>query len=134
MTAKTLTTIAAVLIASASLTLPATAGGQFAINYAPTDPEQAQMLSTGLTVFGLVNGLKNGANVMQNGSGNSAGIGQWGSGNNGLIVQEGDGHNGTIQQTGNNNSCGLFQFGEATDAECIQNGDGEAGATVVFGF
>ena len=134
MTAKTLTTLAAAIIATASLSLPAMAGGQIAINYAPTDPEQSQMLSTGLTIFGLVNGLKNGANAIQNGNGNSAGIGQMGSGNNGLIVQEGNGHNGTIQQTGSNNACGLFQFGEATDAECVQNGNGQAGATVVFGF
>jgi hypothetical protein len=114
---------------------PAMAGGQIAIGFSPTDPEQAQALGLGLQVFSLVQGMSaTGANVYQNGNGNSAGGSQNGYGNNGVIWQEGNGHNGTIHQNGNNNNCGLFQFGEATDAQCIQNGDNQSGITTVFGF
>lgn len=128
--AAALTTVLLGLAAS-----PAMAGGQIAIGYSPTDPEQAEALGLGLQVFSLVQGLSaNGANAYQNGSGNSAGFGQFGSGNHGLIYQDGDGHNGSIHQHGNNNSCGLFQFGEATDAQCLQNGDNQSGITTVIGF
>ena len=114
---------------------PAMAGGQIAIGFAPTDPDQAQALGMGLQMFSLMQGLSStGANAYQNGSGNSAGINQNGSGNHGLIWQEGDGHNGTIGQNGNNNSCGLFQFGEATNAQCLQNGNNQSGITTVIGF
>lgn len=113
---------------------PAMAGGQFSIGFAPSDPEQAEMLGLGLQVFGLVQGFSSGANVYQNGSGNSAGGSQHGSGNYGLVYQEGNGHTGTISQNGNNNSCGLFQFGNATNAQCVQNGSNQSGITTVFGF
>ena len=114
---------------------PAFAGGQIAIGFAPSDPDQAQALGMGLKMFSLVQGLSaNGANGYQNGNGNSAGFNQNGSGNHGLIWQEGDGHNGTISQNGNNNSCGLFQFGEASNAQCLQNGNNQSGITTVFGF
>ena len=123
---------AAVLGLSAA---PAMAGGQIAIGYSPSDPDQAQALGLGLRIFSLVQGMSaTGANASQNGLGNMAGIGQNGANNHGLIVQEGNGHTGTISQNGNNNSCGLFQFGTATNAQCVQNGNNQAGITTVFGF
>lgn len=114
---------------------PAMAGGQIAIGFSPSDPDQAQALDTGLKIFSLFQGLSaTGANVRQNGSFNTAGFNQNGSGNHGLIFQNGNGHNGTINQNGNNNSCGLFQFGQATNAQCAQSGNNHSGITTVFGF
>lgn len=137
MTTSFTRTIATALVA-ATLGLavtPAMAGGQIAIGFTPTDPDQAQALGMGLQMFSLMQGLSaTGANGYQNGSGNSAGFNQHGSGNHGLIWQEGNGHTGTIEQNGNNNSCGLFQFGEATNAQCLQNGDNQSGITTVIGF
>ena len=137
MTRIFLTTIMAsvltVTIGSAALTAPAFADGSLSISYAPTDPDEAQALGTGLALYSLFNGLKNGS-ITQNGIGNAAGVAQNGSGNNGVIYQEGNGHNGTIEQNGNNNSCGLFQFGENTDGHCVQNGNGQSAATVQFGW
>ena len=137
MTTRFTKTIAAALAAAliGLSAAPAMAGGQIAIGFSPTDPEQAQALGIGLQVFSLVKGMSaNGANVYQNGNGNSAGGSQNGSGNHGLIWQEGNGHNGTIHQNGNNNACGLFQFGQATNAQCLQNGNNQSGITTVFGF
>jgi len=137
MTNRLTRTIAATLTATilGLSAAPAFAGGQIAIGFAPSDPEQAEALGMGLKMFSLMQGLSaSGANGYQNGSGNSAGFNQNGSGNHGLIWQEGNGHNGNISQNGNNNSCGLFQFGEATDAQCLQNGDNQSGITTVFGF
>ena len=127
--------LAAAVIGVASISAPAMAAGQIAINYAPTDPDQAQALGIGLQMFGLIKGMgTTGANAYQNGNNNGAGFNQNGTGNNGLIFQEGNGHQGTIQQNGNNNNCGLFQFGENTNAECDQNGDNGSSITGVFGF
>ena len=124
---------ASILAGSAALTAPALAGGSISFGYAPTDHDEAQALATGMQLYSLFNGLKNGS-IQQNGFGNMAGVAQNGSGNTGIIVQDGNGHNGTIEQNGNNNACGLFQFGENTDGHCIQNGDGQAAATVQFGW
>lgn len=127
--------VAATAIMLGMSAAPAMAGGQIAIGYSPTDPDQAQALTMGLKMFSLMQGMSGtGANAYQNGFGNAAGIAQNGSGNHGLIFQDGNGHNGTIDQNGNNNSCGLFQFGEATNAQCLQNGDNQSGITTVFGF
>lgn len=137
MTTRFTKTIAAAITATllGLSAAPAMAGGQIAIGFAPSDPDQAQALGLGLKMFSLMQGLSaNGANVYQNGNGNAAGGSQSGSGNHGLIWQEGDGHNGTIHQNGNNNSCGLFQFGQATNAQCLQNGNDQSGITTVFGF
>lgn len=131
---KTLAAACATVLLGLAAT-PAMAGGQIAIGFAPTDPDQAEALGIGLGIFSLVQGLSStGANVHQNGSGNSAGGIQNGWGNHGLIWQEGNGHTGTISQNGNNNSCGLFQFGTATNAQCVQNGSNQSGITTVFGF
>jgi len=135
MTANFTKTIAAAATALLIGISPAMAGNQISFGFAPSDPDQAQMLGLGLSVFSLVQGMSgNGGNAYQNGNGNSAGFNQNGSGNNGVIYQEGNGHSGTIQQTGNNNSCGLFQFGQVTDAQCQQYGNGQSGITTVFGF
>ena len=139
MTTLSIKTIAtALLVASLSavtFAAPAHAGGQVAINFTPTDPDQQQALGMGLQMFSMFKGMSTtGANVSQNGFGNAAGIGQFGSGNHGVIMQEGNGHNGTIQQNGNNNNCGLFQFGENTNGQCVNNGDNGSSVTTVFGF
>ncbi|UXN72442.1 curlin [Devosia sp. A8/3-2] len=139
MTTKIIKTTLAALVAAAigvaAIATPASAGGRVSISYAPTDPEQARALGTGLQMYSLFKGFNgSGANVDQNGFGNAAGILQNGSGNHGVLVQEGNGHTGTIEQNGNGNNCGLFQFGENTNGSCVQNGNGQSSVTGVFGF
>jgi len=126
--------LAAALIATATLSAPAHAGGQVAIDIKPQNADQEKAMRTGLMVYGIVNGLQNGANIKQNGFGNMAGIGQNGTGNYGVVHQDGNGHSGTLQQNGNGNAYGVFQFGENTNTDVVQNGDGETGATVVIGW
>lgn len=129
------TTIASVLVA-ASLGLaaaPAAAGGQVSINIVPQNAQDEQALRTGLVIYSIVNGIKNGG-IKQKGNGNMAGLAQNGSGNLGIVHQEGDGHNGTLQQNGNGNACGLFQFGKNTSGHVSQNGDGGTCATLQFGW
>ena len=126
--------LAAAFIATAAFAAPAQAGGQVAIDIQPNSPEQEQAMRAGLMIYGIVNGLQNGANIEQNGLNNLAGIAQNGSGNYGVVHQDGNGHSGTLQQNGNGNAYGVFQFGENTDADVVQNGNGETGATVVIGW
>ncbi|MEX0956882.1 MAG: curlin [Rhizobiaceae bacterium] len=133
MTRKTLTAaLAAMMISTASLTVPAMAG-QVSINLTPADADQEKAMRVGLGMYALFNGIKNGG-ITQNGTGNSAGLAQNGSGNLGVVHQEGEGHNGTLQQNGNNNACGLFQFGKNTNGHVEQNGDGGTCATVQIGW
>lgn len=139
MTTKMLkTTLAAIIVATAGVTAiaaPAQAAGQFAVNYAPNNADEAGMLSLGLQIFALFNGLNTtGANVIQTGDNNSAGGSQQGSNNQGVIVQRGNGHTGTVRQQGNNNTCGVFQFGRNTNASCDQYGNGQTSVKTVFGF
>lgn len=139
MTTKLLkTTLAAIIVAAAgmaSVAAPAQAAGQLAINYAPSNADEAGMLSMGLQIFALFNGLNTtGANVIQTGSNNAAGGSQQGSNNQGVIVQQGNGHTGTVHQQGNNNTCGVFQFGRDTNASCHQYGNGQTSVKTVFGF
>lgn len=126
--------LAAAILSTASLAAPAQAGGQVSIDIKPQNADQEQAMRAGLMVYGIVNGLQNGANIKQNGLGNLAGIAQNGSGNYGVVHQEGNGHSGTLEQNGNGNAYGVFQFGENTDAGVVQNGNGETGATLVFGW
>ncbi|MBO6719963.1 MAG: curlin [Rhizobiaceae bacterium] len=134
MTRKTLTAaLAAAMIGTASLTVPATAGGQISINLAPANAEQEQAMRVGLGMYALFHGIQNGG-ITQNGSGNAAGLMQNGSGNLGVVHQEGSGHNGTLQQNGNGNACGLFQFGQNTNGHVQQNGNGGTCATLQFGW
>lgn len=138
MNAKLTKTFAAIVVSAIALTSlvqPATAGGQFSINYAPNNSEQAQVLGLGLQLYSLFKTSKSGgAYVSQNGHNNSAGGQQSGSNNTGVVVQRGDGHQGTISQNGNGNNCGLFQFGRNTTASCGQSGNGNSSLTTVFGF
>lgn len=127
-------TLAAAVLSVASLSAPAHAGGQIAIDIKPGSPEEEQAMRAGLQIYGIVNGLQNGANIKQNGFANLAGILQNGSGNHGIVHQQGNGHSGTLQQNGNDNAYGVFQFGENTNADVVQNGNGETGATVVIGW
>ncbi|MCI5077393.1 curlin [Oricola sp.] len=126
--------LTAAVIATAGFSAPAHAGGQIAIDIVPGSPEEAEAMRTGLQIYGIINGLQNGANINQLGLGNMAGIGQNGSGNYGVVHQQGNGHSGTLQQNGNNNAYGVFQFGENTNANVTQNGNNGTGATLVFGW
>ena len=132
--AKTLTTaIVAVALGSAALIGPAAAGGSVTLHYVPTKAKDAQALQAGLTLYAIVNAVKNGS-IKQLGKNNAAGLAQFGPGHLGVIHQEGNGHNSTLQQSGSYNSYGVFQFGKNTDADVVQHGHGEVGATVTFGW
>ena len=126
--------LAALMIGSAAMTVPAAAGGSISLSYTPKNAKQKKALQTGLAIYGIVNAVKNGGSIKQLGMNNLAGLAQNGSGNLGIIHQEGNGHSGTLQQNGNGNSYGIFQFGEGTDAQVVQNGNGLSGATVQFGW
>ena len=130
---KTLAALVAASLGTAAVATPAAAGGSLSISLAPASQDQAHALRTGLTIYALANGIRNGS-IRQFGSGNSGGLAQNGSGNLGIVHQEGQGHNGTIQQNGNGNAYGLFQFGRNTSGNVVQNGDGNAGATFQFGW
>ena len=125
--------LVAMTIATSVLTVPAAAGGSVSISLAPGSAKDAQALRTGLQVYSLYNGIKNGG-IKQRGSGNIAGLLQNGGGNLGIVHQEGNGHNGTVQQNGNGNAYGLFQFGKNTNGHAVQNGNGQTGATFQFGW
>ena len=138
MTRKTLKTLAAGLLAaaigSASLAAPAAAGGFLSFSFAPANAEDAQALRTGLQLYSLFNGARQGGSIRQNGNGNEAGIAQNGRGNFGVVHQEGDGHSATLRQNGDRHSYGLFQFGRSADAQVVQDGYGESGVTFQFGW
>lgn len=125
--------LAAVMVATAAMTVPAAAGGSITFNYTPKNAKQKQALTTGLAIYGIVNAVQDGS-IKQFGKNNVAGLGQNGAGNFGVIHQEGNGHHGTLQQNGNGNSYGVFQFGKNTDADVVQNGNGQTGATFAFGW
>lgn len=113
---------------------PAQAGGQFQINIAAQNSQDANSIKTGLALYSIIKGIQSQGSITQNGNGNTAGVGQNGFGNQGIIHQNGNGHNGSIQQVGNNNSHGVFQFGQNTNVHTNQNGNGNAGATFAFGW
>lgn len=130
---KTLALAAALATAVSLPVAPAMAGGQFAINIAPSNAEEAQALRLGLAFYALAQDIDANGHVTQQGANNAAGIYQGGPNNQGIIHQEGDGHTGTISQNGGNNAHGLFQFGENTEGHVQQNG-GETGLTLLFGW
>jgi minor curlin subunit len=133
-TASTLIASLVVLsIGSAGMTAPAAAGGSVSISVAPSNAKLEKAMRTGLSLYALYNGIRNGG-IRQKGSNNSAGLLQNGSGNLGIVHQQGDGHDGTLQQDGNGNSHGLFQFGRNTSGHIAQNGNGGTGATFQFGW
>lgn len=132
---KTLTTgLVAATIATAGLTVPAAAGGSVSLSFTPSNQREAAALRTGLGVYSVIQGVRNGASVRQIGRDNFAGLAQNGSRNTGLIHQRGDGHSASLEQNGNGNSHGIFQFGRGTGANVVQNGNGRTGATVQFGW
>jgi len=132
-TLKTLiASIFAATIGAAALVTPADAG-QISINLDPKNAKQENALKAGLTIYAIVNAVKDGS-ITQNGNNNAAGLAQIGQGNLGIVHQEGDNHTGTLTQNGDNNMCGLFQFGQGTNADVVQNGNGGACATVTFGW
>lgn len=125
--------LVALTVATAGLTVPASAGGSVSFHIAPGNARDAQALRAGLQMYSLYNGIKNGG-IKQRGSGNVAGLLQNGGGNLGIVHQDGNGHNGTVQQNGNRNAYGLFQFGRNTSGHAVQNGNGRTGATIQFGW
>ena len=137
-TQKTHNTLMAGLVAAtlgaAAMASPAAAGGSLSFSITPNNAEDARAMRTGMQVYSLFNGARNGGSIRQNGRNNEAGLGQNGHGNVGIVHQEGDGHSGTVQQNGNHNAYGLFQFGENTDGHVVQNGNGQTGATFQFGW
>jgi len=114
---------------------PAVAGsnGQFAINVAPGNAQEAQALRFGLALFALHQDIESNGHVTQHGANNAAGIYQGSPNSQAIIHQEGNGHDGSISQTGGNNSYGLFQFGEDTSGHVQQTG-GQTGVTLLFGW
>lgn len=116
-----------------ALAAPAYAGGSISFNIAPGNAQDADILSTGLRVYSLFQGLKDG-DIRQLGRGNSAGLAQAGRGNLGFIQQRGNGHAATLRQNGNNNAYGIFQYGRNTDTNVVQNGDNGSGATFSYGW
>lgn len=134
MARRTLKTLAAAALGTAVLAGPAAAGGSLSVSYNPTNAHDARALATGLRLYALFEGVKNGGRISQDGANNEAGLAQHGSGNLGVVHQKGDGHSGTLRQAGNDNTYGLFQFGRNTDGHVTQTGDGQAGATFQFGW
>ena len=126
--------LVAATISTATLVTPAAAGGSISFNFAPRTADEANALRTGLAIYGLIKGAKNGGNISQNGTNNSAGLQQYGQGNFGVVHQDGRGHNGTVQQYGGYNSYGLFQFGKNTNGHVTQQGYRGTGATFQFGW
>ncbi|GGE15480.1 hypothetical protein GCM10011390_38250 [Aureimonas endophytica] len=137
MTRFSLKTLAAVLLAGllgqAALAPSAQAGGRLSWTYAPSERDEATVLGTGLRLYSLYQGLRDGS-IRQQGRNNSAGLAQNGRGNLGLIQQRGDGHQGTLRQTGDDNAYGLFQFGRRASDDIVQNGNGGSGATFSYGW
>ena len=120
-------------LGTASMTVPAAAGGSISISVLPSNAKDEQAMRLGLGIYALVQGVKNGS-IKQHGIGNSAGLAQNGKGNLGIVHQEGRGHNGSVSQNGNGNAYGLFQFGRNTNGHATQNGNGRTGATFQFGW
>ena len=120
------------LAGQGALATPAEAGGQVSWTLAPSDPQSAGAVATGLRLYSAYNDLRN-ASIRQRGHGNSAGLAQLGRGNVGLVEQRGNGHSGTLQQNGDGNSYGLFQFGRGARDQVVQNGR-ESGATFSYGW
>ena len=120
-------------VGQAVLAVPAEAGGRISFDVAPRNQREAAIFSTGIRVYSLFRGVKDGE-IRQQGNGNAAGLAQAGRGNVGFIQQQGNGHRATLQQNGDNNAYGIFQYGRNTDDEIVQNGNNRSGATFSFGW
>ncbi|MFD1744801.1 curlin [Rhizobium helianthi] len=115
-----------------AMTTPAMAGGSVSFNLAPP-AEGADLLSTGMRIYSMYRGLKNGE-IRQNGEGNAAGLYQGGRGNIGFIRQRGQDHRATLRQTGEDNAYGIFQYGRGTQTDVEQRGYGQSGLTFSYGW
>ncbi len=128
--------ITAVLLASLgqiALTAPVYAGGSISMDIAPADSEDGGLLSSGLRLYSLYRGFKDGS-IEQMGRNNAAGLGQNGYGNVGIIRQQGNEHRATLQQNGDDNAYGIFQFGRRSDVNVRQNGNHRSGMTLSYGW
>ncbi|MCD2177843.1 curlin [Rhizobium sp. C1] len=124
---------AALLAGSVAFSAPAYAGGRISFNIEPGNSRDAALFSTGLRVYSLFRGIKDG-DIRQQGNGNAAGLAQAGRGNLGFIQQQGNGHSATLRQNGNNNAYGIFQYGRGTQDDVVQDGDNGSGATFSYGW
>lgn len=120
-------------LGSMALSAPAYAGGWISMNIAPSDSEDANMLSGGLQLYSLYRNFKDGS-IEQLGRNNSAGLAQNGRGNLGIIRQQGSEHTATLQQNGNDDAYGIFQFGRRSNVNVRQDGNHRSGATVSYGW
>jgi len=120
--------LAATVIALAAIASTPASAGSFTLSLTPRG-DSAEMIRTGLEIYGLVNNLKgkNHAKVDQKGRNNAAAVSQKGKGNVGLVYQRGRGHEATLTQAGRNNAYGIFQFGKATNVDVAQFGRGDVG-------
>ena len=136
MTTTTLKTglAAAVIALTAAAATPASAGS-FTLSLTPHG-ESADVIRSGLQIYGVVNGLKgkNHAKVKQKGRNNAAAVSQKGAGNHGLVYQRGNDHNATLTQAGRDNALGIFQFGRATNVDVVQAGRGDVGLVFQGGW
>jgi len=125
--------VAAVMAVAAST--PASAGGGFTFQLTPRG-DSADLIQSGLQIYGIVNGLKgkNHAKVKQKGRNNAAAVSQKGAGNHGLVYQRGNDHNATLTQAGRDNALGIFQFGRATNVDVVQAGRGDVGLVFQGGW
>ena len=131
---KTLTVVVLASLAVPAIeAAPAHAGGSISYTLAPSAEDGGDILSTGIRLYSLYRGLKNGE-IRQKGDGNAAGLYQNGSGNVGFIRQKGQGHSATLEQTGEDNAYGIFQFGRGTHTDVRQRGYGEGGLTFSYGW
>ena len=130
--------VAAVIAVAAGSASPASAGG-ITLSLTPRG-DSADLIRSGLQVYGIVNELKgktkgkNHAKVNQKGRNNAAAVSQKGAGNNGLVYQRGKDHNATVTQAGRDNALGVFQFGRATNIDVVQAGRGEVGLVFQGGW
>ncbi len=124
---------ATLLAGMMAMPVSAFAGGRISFDVAPRNSRDAELFSTGLRVYSLFRGIKDG-DIRQQGNNNAAGLAQGGRGNLGIIQQQGNGNRGTLRQNGNNNAYGLFQYGRNNDDEIVQNGNNRSGATFSFGW
>ena len=134
LTMKALTvSVATALLAPVVLPAPAHAGGSVSFTFAPPAEDGGDILSTGIRLYSMYRGLKNGE-IRQKGNGNEAGVYQNGSGNVGFVRQRGDGHSASLRQEGEDNAYGIFQYGRNARTDVDQRGYGNGGLTFSYGW
>lgn len=114
--------------------VPVAAGAEtLSATWAPRTARQADALRTGLALYSLREGLRNGGTVRQWGRDNLAALSQSGTGNWGGVVQRGRGHSATLEQSGTGNAHAILQAGRGAEAAVSQRG-GEIGLTLQLGY